>query len=464
MSSSTPVADIFAALPAELAAYTPMTGSVLADFVEREQARAADQMFQATPREQLAEISLWQRIQDVALAGQLRAIARTVHAAPEQQREFVADEVALCVNAGWMTGDNLVTLALRVDELPGLVESLEAGNLTARHVRAVVDVLHEVALTLEQRRAIVVVLLARFAGQTPGELLRVARRLITAVDLNAAKRRKDEAKLDRQVNTAAHRDGQGSLGAYGPMEAITAMRAAINAGLASAPADPNDSRTKDQREFDMLVDLVCGKVERGNWQVQVIVPYSTAAGGDLELAEIPGFGAVLPSTARDLTDLAAALTQVAVDATTGQVLGVSDSVPVRPAPATDAPAARYSAAKAASDRVDPVGGALDRLLSKPMHRDPETLSYRATRRLERLLEARDRTCVFPGCHVPAQRTDKDHRMPWPRGRTSAAEMQCLCRRHHRAKQASFRVRKTEQGGYAWTTRGGWVFTRTPVGY
>jgi hypothetical protein len=72
--------------------------------------------------------------------------------------------------------------------------------------------------------------------------------------------------------------------------------------------------------------------------------------------------------------------------------------------------------------------------------------------------------VFPGCTRPARRTDVDHRLPWPLGLTDPDELQCLCRRHHRAKQAIFTVLTLPDGTIRWITRGGWWFDRRPQGY
>ncbi|MBC7677741.1 MAG: HNH endonuclease, partial [Pseudorhodobacter sp.] len=64
---------------------------------------------------------------------------------------------------------------------------------------------------------------------------------------------------------------------------------------------------------------------------------------------------------------------------------------------------------------------------------------------------------------PARRTDLDHRTPWPRGSTSADNLQCLCRHHHRAKHAVFTVLTDTDGTTIWITRGRWVFRRRPPG-
>lgn len=51
---------------------------------------------------------------------------------------------------------------------------------------------------------------------------------------------------------------------------------------------------------------------------------------------------------------------------------------------------------------------------------------------------RDGVCVTQGCTVPAERADIDHRTPWEAGgATAAANLQALCRRHHRLKSHGF---------------------------
>lgn len=47
--------------------------------------------------------------------------------------------------------------------------------------------------------------------------------------------------------------------------------------------------------------------------------------------------------------------------------------------------------------------------------------------------ARDRTCRGPGCRLPADRCDLDHRVPHPRGPTSPANLYAACRAFHEIK-------------------------------
>ncbi|GAA3170608.1 hypothetical protein GCM10010467_00490 [Actinocorallia glomerata] len=57
----------------------------------------------------------------------------------------------------------------------------------------------------------------------------------------------------------------------------------------------------------------------------------------------------------------------------------------------------------------------------------------APARLRDAIIFRDGTCQAPGCTIPAQRCDLDHRLPYPTGPTSGPNLQALCRRHHRIK-------------------------------
>ncbi len=104
------------------------------------------------------------------------------------------------------------------------------------------------------------------------------------------------------------------------------------------------------------------------------------------------------------------------------------------------------------------------LLDAPaLRRDLSTPAYRPTRRATRFVRTRDRTCQFPGSTRPARWTDLDHRIAWPHGPTSPANLHCLCRHHHQAKQSSLFTVTTDQHGHTlWTTRTGRTYRRGPT--
>ena len=454
-----------------------MSAERLAGLVDSAQTRVDGMLFTATPTEELDEIGRWQRYRDLAFAGQCRAIVASFNRARAEDREFVADEVGLAIGATSTTGALLVATALGAAELPGLLEAVEDGLLTERHVLAVLRELDKVELTVEQRQAVVLIALARFDGRAPGELQALVGRLVLQVDLAAAAAREAKATKKRKVWFSRDADGQALLLARGPAAAIAAIRASLEATL-PAQREEGDERDRGAREFDLLVDLLTGSAEPSGWSAQIVVPFSTANGEDLELAEIPGLGPVLPSTARDLLEHADTISQVAVDED-GKVIAVGDPLRrpreyqrpqsetvERPAPAAEpvdasveAPAAHAMPA-GAPDRW--LTAAVAQMGAPPVLRDLTGSGYRFPPRLERFLKTRDRTCVFPGCNRRA--VDLDHRKPWPYGKTSAENGECLCRHHHRAKHTVFTVIRNPDGSYTWTTRGGWRFHRRPKGF
>lgn len=458
-----------------------MSPEHLAALVDKAVSRTEGMLFTATPTEELDAIGRWQQLKDQAFAGQMREIVAAYNRAAAEAREFAADEVGLAIGATSTTGGNLVGRALAVCALPGLLEAVEAGQLTERHVLAVLGELDKVELKLEQRQVVVLVMLARYRGQAPGELGRLVARLIVQVDRAAAAARDAKATAERKVWFSRDVDGQALVLARGPAAAIAAIRASLE-GTLPTDAEPDDSRTRAAREFDLFVDLLTGGAQAGAWHVEVVMPFSAAEGGDEDLAEIPGLGPILPATARDLLDHADTIGQTAVGPD-GQVLAVGDPVrnpqrdgqpsPGRPdvAPPPEAapqPTVRPLPEPDPLERPllpDPVWAARLALLGRPpVVRELIYDGYRIPPRLRRFLEARDRTCVFPGCNRRARRTDKDHRRPWPLGPTSAENLDCLCRHHHRAKHAVFSVLRDADGAYIWISRGGWQFLRHPKGF
>jgi hypothetical protein len=81
---------------------------------------------------------------------------------------------------------------------------------------------------------------------------------------------------------------------------------------------------------------------------------------------------------------------------------------------------------------------------------PPERRYRPSQKLADFVRCRDLTCRFPGCTEPATNCDVDHTIPWPYGPTQAANLKCLCRKHH--------LLKTFWGG-----DGGWQDCQEPDG-
>lgn len=492
----------------------------LAGLVEAALDRADRVLFTVTPREELDAAARWQRLADQAWCGQLRHVVAATSRLSGTDRDFAGDELALALSVSPMTGRSLVWEYGAIAALPGLVEAVEAGRLTARHVKAFMRTVEEVSLTLEQRQAIALIALARFVDQTPGEWTDLVRRLILTVDPQAAARRRSEKAAERRVRFYPQADEQGGMWLQAPVEQVARAEARLHAEATRLKA-AGDPRSMDQLVCDVALALLADGTLAGQtatpFEVHVLTPLVVLEAGagpegdphsdaDPVVAEIPGWGAISASTARELAEQAGGRTQITLDQD-GHVISVGDrvpaasvaaesvpatsvsaaSVPATSVSAASVPAAGVSAASVSADLVDsrlvsadptqPWGTGSnrsglpdppDRLLARaaqamrrpPVERDLSSSHYRPGSRLSRFVQARDRTCVFPGCRRPARRTDLDHRIPWPRGSTSADNLQCLCRHHHRAKHAIFTVLGGTDG-ILWITRGQWVFRRRP---
>ena len=305
------------------------TPAELLVLLQRAQARSAGKVRAATPAEDFEGITSWSRLQDQAAAGLWRAISASHSRAGRGDREFLGDEVALAIGASPGRGSREYDLALAACALPGLVEAVEDGTFTQWHARLLIRELNQVpALSLEQRQAVVLIALARYHGQDDLRLAKDTARLIASIDPVAAAQRQQVADSRRQVLTWTEGDSQAALLLRGPAERIAAAKAALTATAAALAAAGADQQTLDQRMFDSALELLTGgRTGPGAWHVNIVVPFSTATGGDLELADIPGFGPILPATARDLTTHASTLRRLTLNADTGQLLTVDDPQP-----------------------------------------------------------------------------------------------------------------------------------------
>jgi hypothetical protein len=100
--------------------------------------------------------------------------------------------------------------------------------------------------------------------------------------------------------------------------------------------------------------------------------------------------------------------------------------------------------------------------------DPETgmpVCTGVTRRrplteTRRFVEARNPTCIFPGCRMPSSHCDLDHRRPWSEGgSTCSGNLVPLCRRHHRCRhRLGWRHSPLPGGDHLWISPLGYRYT------
>lgn len=102
--------------------------------------------------------------------------------------------------------------------------------------------------------------------------------------------------------------------------------------------------------------------------------------------------------------------------------------------------------------------------SQPVHTG--TTRRRPTIEQRRAVEARDVTCIFPGCRIPGTECDLDHRIPWSQGGpTTVRDLSPLCRHDHITIKhgAGWTYQPLPNNNYQWTSQLGHTYptTRAP---
>jgi hypothetical protein len=164
------------------------------------------------------------------------------------------------------------------------------------------------------------------------------------------------------------------------------------AEIARAGDPPGARRSLDQARADVLADIATHALaaldlprrQGRRPQIHVVVAATTLLGLDQAPGELAGYGPIPASLAR----------AIAADGTWRRLL------------------------------TDPRTGRFDELSED---------SYQPSPALRDHVIARDRTCRGPGCRLPADRCDLDHRVPHPRGPTSPGNLYPACRPFHETK-------------------------------
>jgi hypothetical protein len=242
---------------------------------------------------------------------------------------------------------------------------------------------------------------------TAGQLGARLRGLCIEADPEGAADRYRQAVEERRV--VAEPTGDGTAHLFGtdlPPDRVAAAMNRIN-HLARTLRGGAEARTMDQLRADVFLDLLEGTTATGGGTVDIVVDLATLA----RLADSPG---VLGGYGPVVADIARQVAESQVDA-----------------------GWRYTL-------TDPETGL--RLADGPVRRRP-------TPRQRRTAESRHRTCVFPGCRMPATGCDLDHRQPFAQGGpTVVGNLAPLCRHdHHLRHAAGWSYEQLPDGDVQWTS-------------
>jgi len=379
--------------------------------------------------------------------------AKSAHEADLEMRSFAAEVAADSKLHPRAAARRLNESYEIVKFFPAALDALARGAFSLEHVRVLLTA--SAALTEQQKRRFEADVMQRADGLTVAQLRIVARRAAERAHPETIVERHRLAAEERTVWLRECSDGMAEIGAqipavlaYGVWDRLSRAAHAARRELVAADEHHAELAGQDgqtvrvvptvaQLRADLFAELLLtGSAEGGVSasteaasdaafgtvqgrrvvgiapQVSIVVPAH-----DASAAELVGYGAIDPATARSLTAAAAGWNRIAVDS---------------------------EGAIAATDR------------------------YRPSEKIRRILEARDEHCRFPGCTAPVWRCDIDHTVEWMSGGpTTSANLAHLCRAHHTLKhpdlpaRARWRVRQSPGGVLHWYSPTGAIYTDLP---
>ena len=329
--------------------------------------------------------------------------------------EAAAAEVRAALHLTRRCADTEIGIALELaTRLPKVHELLASGVLDLRRARVLLDGTSH--LDDDVARRIVEQIADDATRYTTGQLHARLRRLCIEAEPDDATRRYQDAVKERRVAVESNDSGTANLlGMDLPPDRATAAAQRIN-HIARSLRHKDEHRTMDQLRADVYLDLLCGTnhdtASRG--VVDVRVDLDTLTELNNHPGELAGYGPVIADIAR----------RVARDETDAEW--------------------RYTI-------TNPDTG-------QPTHTG--VTRRRPTIKQRRAVEARNPTCVFPGCRMPAIGSDLDHRTTWKEGGpTSEENLGPLCRHDHCIRhQHGWTYTPLPNGEHQWTSRLGHTYT------
>src|SRR5215470_12725925 len=349
-----------------------------------------------------------------------RALARFARLRPgewgEMVSRYMADEIG--VAAKWTTryANSRLELAYALTQrLPGTLQALERGEVDLRRAQKLAEITGPLPVAVA--RAVEDAVLPAAAGQNISELGRAARKHVASLDPEGAAERHRERKKERKVEKYPVEDGMAELCATLTAPEAEEIYHTIDVYARECKTE-GDTRTADERRADALCDLILDprlhytSGGKGGVQVQVTVPASMLMGMDDQPGDLAGYGPIPADLARDL----------AAEGTWRRLV------------------------------TDPPSGTL---------LDYGRTTYRPPAGLADFIRARDQRCVFPGCSRAAKYCDLDHTDCYPHGTTSACNLACLCKRHHRLKHETEWTLIRDGDRFIWIAPTGLQYVRNP---
>lgn len=356
----------------------------------------------------------------------------------DQEREEIAAALRISPN----TAQNRIdTATLLVHHLQETTRALAEGSISTAHANAIARESAPLIYAGTEKSIIAKIeakALASAEFSTPNQIAVAIRKAVAQVSPEELEARFNSAREERKVICYPERDGMATISALLTAPDARLVMRSIELHLANKESTStrypvkDTLRSADQRRADAFVEILTSLKNGGNANIEssqikdsitkgaaneqksphnksamtinVIVDLPTLLGLAENPAELSGYGAIPASLAREL-------------------------------------AASHQWRRFITDPIS--GGLLE--VGRDKYQPPENLVE--------YINARDKTCRFPGCRRAAELSDIDHAIPWDEGgETNPTNLGALCRRHHRLKtHGGWKIVSNSDGSCTWTS-------------
>ena len=385
---------------------------------------------------------------------------------------FCADGIGAALGTSFTAGQQLINAAYFAADVPQAAAMLAAGAIDTSRLKVMARELAPVGYQTADDQKFVDQMVQDSAELTPRKLeSRLRTAVMARIPDGDSETHRREVK-NRSIWINRKHAGMASLCAYLTADEAQLAYQALNAHAwrihddslkAGAACETADGRSFDNFRADALMqvmrDLQMDLLTRKPSEAES--PCCSASVGRastaLEDAE-PG----PTSRGGRMMDPARVMLHLYMQAST--LAGLDDQ------PAT---LLGYGPIEAGQARRLAENAALTRILTDPFSREIKAVDlacYRVPKVLRMAVQARDRSCVFPACDVPAFDTQIDHIDPHPfarrlkkalaTGRTTFGNLQSLCLRHHYLKtHGGWMIQSTNGARLEWISPTGHSYRR-----
>lgn len=328
--------------------------------------------------------------------------------------ELASAEIRAALHLTRRSADIELSFALDLKQrLPQTHAMLESGVIDVQRAKTIDR--HTCHLTTAAARNVVERIAEAAPQLTTGQIQARIKKLCIQADPTEAKKRYEFAIEGRRIIAEPTVDGTANLtGLDLPPDKVAAITRRVNK-IARSLRGNSETRTMDQLRTDIYLDLLqgTGHTTQPKGVVHMTVDLDTLTGLAEHPGDLNGFTPVISDIARQIAD--------------------------------DQPDAqwRYTVADTQTGHT----------LRSGITRRRPTASQR------REVEARDTTCVFPGCRMPATDCDLDHTTTWAEnGPTAPDNLATLCRHHHLLRHNGWSYTTLPNGSNQWTSPLGHTYT------